>query len=254
MFSEDIQIYEFKKRRWERRTTKGVGWHPYLCSTLDEEGKWDDTFDQLLKKHVEDPAAPALRKLAQGETLDTGEHSAVALFMALTATRSPQMMTQMMFEHLNRLGSDDRKAWDTEAQAWQSKRRKSLGDRLDLVYMKEDLNEGINQFAPKLQQWLLQHKWHPIKTTRDRPFMISDWPVFGERTQDVRMVSFPVSSELAFVVIDGRFQEPPGNIDKVTAINRQTMARACEFVVCWKQDFPGDDCLAEKSQRALALP
>jgi hypothetical protein len=64
----------------------------------------------------------------------------------------------------------------------------------------------------------------------------------------VRLVSFPVSREVALIITDGTFRPPPKGIDRVAAMNRQTMARAREFVVSWKESFPGDEFLpsAEK--------
>jgi hypothetical protein len=187
LFTGRLCVYEYKKRRWESgRTTEGVGWHPYLCSTLDKEGKWDDTFDRLLKVHVEDLAAPALRKLAQDKPLDDSERSAVALFMALTAYRSPQMMAQTMSEYLDRLAPDDRKKWDEAAETRQQEINKSLGSRLNQEYLKPELFSGINEAAPNLQKWLLKHRWHTIRTTTERPFITSDWPVFAQRTKVVR--------------------------------------------------------------------
>src|SRR4051794_31480533 len=78
LFSENICVYDLKRRRWERRTTGGVGWFPHLCSTVNMEGNRTDEFDQFLKRHVEDPAAPALKKLATGGSLDANERSAAA--------------------------------------------------------------------------------------------------------------------------------------------------------------------------------
>jgi hypothetical protein len=175
LFTGRLCVYEFKKRRWESgRTTEGVGWHPYLCSTLDKEGKWDDSFDQLLKVHVEDPAAPALKKLAQNERLDARECSAVAWFIALTAYRSPQMMAQTMTECLDRLAPDDRMKSDEAAEAWQRGINKALGSRLDREYLKPELFSGINEAVPKLQKWIKQTDWQVARTPKERPFITSD--------------------------------------------------------------------------------
>jgi hypothetical protein len=49
------------------------------------------------------PTAPALRKLATGGTFDPGERAAVALFVALTAARSPEKMNGVITEYLGGL-------------------------------------------------------------------------------------------------------------------------------------------------------
>src|SRR5262245_26853559 len=99
MFSDNLCVYDMKNRRWGKRSPDGVGWFPHLCSMIDMEGNRTDDFDQFLKRRVEDPAAPALRKLAIGEMIDLGERAAVAHFVALTAARSPEMMNGVITEH-----------------------------------------------------------------------------------------------------------------------------------------------------------
>jgi Protein of unknown function (DUF4238) len=49
MFSDNLCVYDMRKRRWERRTPDGVGWSPHLCSLIDMHGKRTDEFDQYLK-------------------------------------------------------------------------------------------------------------------------------------------------------------------------------------------------------------
>ena len=118
MFSDNLLVYDVQKRRWEQRTPNGVGWFPHLCSMIDMQGNRTDAFDQYLKLNVEDPAAPALKKLATGGSLDANERSAVALFVALTAARSPQLMNTVMTEHLGNLAADDRAELDGLVKLW----------------------------------------------------------------------------------------------------------------------------------------
>src|SRR5713226_2238310 len=103
MFSDNLSVYDMGKQRWERRSPDGVGWFPHLCSMIDMEGNRTDDFDQFVKQQVEDPAAPALKKLATGEALDPGDRAAVALFVALTAARSPEMMNGVFTEYVGDL-------------------------------------------------------------------------------------------------------------------------------------------------------
>ena len=108
IFSDNLCVYDLQKHCWEERTPNGVGWFPHLCSMIDMDGSRTDDFDKFLNREVENPAAPAMKKLATGEVLDSSERSAVALFIALTAARSPQMMNTAMQGHLDRLPEADR--------------------------------------------------------------------------------------------------------------------------------------------------
>jgi hypothetical protein len=86
-----------------------------------------------------------------------------------------------------------------------------------------------------------------IQTTRERPFITSDRPVFAQwdREDDVRMVSFPVSSEFALIIINGgKFNEARDPTNEAVVMNRQTLDRARKFVVTCKEAFPGDELLA----------
>ncbi len=118
MFSDNLLVYDVQKRRWERRTPKGVGWFPHLCLMIDVQGNRTDALDQYLKLNVEDPAAPALKKLATGGSLEANERSAVALFVALTAARSPQLMNSALRGHLDDLTADDRTELDVQVKQW----------------------------------------------------------------------------------------------------------------------------------------
>lgn len=112
LFSDNLSVYDMRKRRWERRTPDGVGWFPHLCSMIEMDGRRTDAFDQYLKLHVEDPAAPALKKLATGGNIDAAERTAVAMFIALTAARSPELMSSVVTAHMDGLAKADRAELD----------------------------------------------------------------------------------------------------------------------------------------------
>jgi hypothetical protein len=76
----------------------------------------------------------------------------------------------------------------------------------------------------------------------------ADW------SEDARLVSFPVSSEVALIITDGVFQRPANEFDAVAAINQRTRARGRVFVAGWKEDFPGDECLAEAGNEEPGPP
>lgn len=251
MFSDNLCIYDMRKLRWERRSPNGVGWFPHLYSMIDMEGNRVDDFDQYLKQKVEDPAAPALKKLATGDVLDASERSAVALFIAITAARSPELMNSVMTQHLGGLAETDRTELDDLVKRWCHWTGKPYGSKSHSEFLKPSSFGGIWIWSQTLQRRLLQWDWHLVNTTRERPFVTSDRPVWAQwdRDQDVRLVSFPVSSEIALIIITGgRFNEARDRTNEVFAMNRQSMDRASEFVVACKETFPADDFLVRPGQ------
>ena len=252
VFSDKLCVYDIRKRCWERRTPNGVGWFPHLCSMIDMQGDRRDDFDQFLKLNVEDPAAPALKKLAMTEALDANERSAVALFVALTAARSPELMNSVMTDHLGKLSPGDRAGLDALVKRWCDWTGRRYGPKSHEEFLKPSSFGAIWIWSQSLQRRLLQWEWHLVYTTRDRPFVTSDRPVLAEwdRDQDLRLVTFPVSSEVALIVIaGGRFNEARDRTKEVLAMNRQTMDRATEFVVACKQSFPADEYLTARPGR-----
>ena len=117
-FSANLCVYDLRKHRWDRLSPRGVGWFPHLFSMIDMDGNRTDEFDQYLKREVEDPAAPALKKLATAGALDSGERSAVALFISLTAARSPKLMNSVMGGHLERQTEVDRAQFEGLVKLW----------------------------------------------------------------------------------------------------------------------------------------
>jgi hypothetical protein len=76
-------------------------------------------------------------------------------------------------------------------------------------------------------------------------FHYNDVPVFAEwdRNQGARLVSFPIASELALIVVSGGQLNRCRTQDDVVVINGQTMAHARDFVIGCKTTFPGDQYL-----------
>jgi hypothetical protein len=243
MFSDNLWVYDVRKQRWERRSPNGVGWFWHLCSMIDMEGKRSDDFDQFLKQRVEDPACPALKKLATGEALEGAERSAVALFIALTAARSPRLRDIVVAEHLGGLAPADRAELDDLVQLWCTWTGTRHDERAYGEFLKPSSFGAAWAWSLSLQRYLLEAEWHLVRTTRDQPFITSDWPVYAhwDREQDVRLVSFPVSSEVALIIFTGGQLNPARDPkDAAKMVNLQTMCRATEFVVACKTSFPGD--------------
>jgi hypothetical protein len=253
MFSDNLCVYDMRKRCWERRTPNGVGWFPHLCSLIDMEGNRTDDFDRYLKQSVEDPAAPALKKLATRGTLEASDRSAVALFIALTVARSPEMMDSVMTEHLNKIAAGDRAELDALVKLWCQWTGKPYGAMSHSEFLKPSSFGAIWIWSHNLQRRLLQWEWHLIHTTRDRPFVTSDRPVVAQwdRDEDIHLVTFPVSCEVALVIIaGGQFNEARDRTKEVDALNRGTMDRATDFIVACTESFPADEYLKRRTESA----
>ncbi|MCA9242346.1 MAG: DUF4238 domain-containing protein [Phycisphaerales bacterium] len=247
--SDSLCVYDLRKRRWERRTPLGVGWFPHLCSETQMDGTRSDAFDQFLKLKVEDPAAPALRKLASGACLDASERAAISMFIALTAARSPRQIAAVVDRHLAKLTNADRVELDASVRLW----CECTGTRLDSKaygeFLKPSSFGAIWAWSINLHMRLLQWEWRLVHTTRESPFITSDRPVLAQwdKRQDVRLVTFPISSEVALVIFSGgQFNEGRCRSIETRSMNCGTMERATDFVVSCNQTFPGADLLASQ--------
>jgi hypothetical protein len=250
MFSDNLCVYDMRKQRWEKRSPYGVGWFPHLCSMTDMKGNRTDEFDQFLKRHVEDSAAPALKKLATGEELDADERSSVALFIALTAARCPGLLGSVLEEHLDRLRLADRTRLDDLVRLWCDQIGMPYASYSHTEFLKPSTFGAMWKWALILQDQLLGWEWHLISTARERPYVTSDRPVFAqwEPKQNLRLVSFPVSSLIMLIVIaGGQFNEARHRTNDVIVGNRQTMHRASEFVIACSESFPGNDFLVNNN-------
>lgn len=248
--SDNLCVYDIRKHRWERRTPDGVGWYRHLCSFIDMRGSQRDDFDQFLKLNVEDPAAPIFSKLATGGTIEVTDRRHVALFLALTAFRSSELMNSFMTHHLGELVQTDRAKLDADVRRWCDITGKPYGSKSHFEFKKPGMFEAIWKSVQRIQCQLLQLEWHWVHTTRDRPFVTSDRPVFAHREQDVCFVSFPASSEVALIVItDGKFNEALYRTKEAYMLNRRMMERASEFIVACKESFPADDYLPARALR-----
>lgn len=256
MFSENLCVFDMRKRRWERRTPEGVGWFSHLCSMIDAGGNRTDDFDQFLKRNVEDPAAPALKKLAVGGAVDPSERSAVALFIALTAARSPKMIETVVESHLAKLTHAERNELDDLAKRWCHWIGRSFDAKSLHEFLKPSSFGAIWLWSQNLQRRLIDWDWHLIKTTNDQPFVTSDRPVFAQWDLEmgVRLVSFPVSSEIAIIVSNGRLNTARDSRNDVAVMNRQTLDSATEFVVACREAALNGEVVPGANRNAKGMP
>lgn len=257
MFGKHLQVFQRDKGEWERDplTANGVGWRPHLMTMVDVQGKRTDAFDQFLKRQVEDPAGPAIKKLGRGEDLTDRERSAAATFIGLTAARNPDLMETVSGAQESARTAEEDEQLLYLAAIWS----RAMGLDESSASVKDFLKPGT--FAG-LWDWILSFRrrvlgwpWRVLTTTRDRPYITTDWPVFAQKDRqcDVGFVSFPVSSEVALIIHspNASFDSlPPG--DAVASMNRGTMERATRFVVACKREFPGHEFLEKWLARETA--
>jgi hypothetical protein len=248
MFSDNLLIFDCKKARWEQRTTKGVGWFPHLLTMYDEIGERTDSFDQFIQANIEDPAAPAFKKMALGEILDDSERASIALFIGLTAARSPAMINETQAQYLQKLSEADRDELLGVTKIW-CERSGLLFDSKSLdEFLKPSRFGAIWTWTKSMQHRLLQWNWHTVHASHENPFVTSDHPVFAQwdGKADVRFLSFPISSTVALIVYNaGQLRNDHSAAEYVRAINYQTMAKATDFVVSCQDKFPGSDFLSD---------
>jgi len=251
ILSDNLHYYDIRKGRWEKRSPDGIGWFPHLCSMFDMEGNRTDDFDQFLKKKVEDPAVPALKKLATQRTLFVSDRAPIALFIALTAARAPKMMNNVVQDYLRDLGHSERTELDNLVKLWCIWTKKEYKEQSHIDFLKPGSFGAIWIWSQSFQRRLLRWDWNLVHTTREQPFVTSDQPVYAvwDRNQDVRLVSFPISSEVGLIVAaGGQFNEKRDRTNEGRAMNRQTMDSATDFVVACKESFPGDDFLIKRTE------
>jgi hypothetical protein len=251
MFSDNLCVYEFAKRTWDTtRTPKGVGWSPHLCSMLDMDGSRTDQYDQFFKVQIEDPAAPAMRKLAVGEQISDAEREAVALFVGLTYARGPDLLNGVTTQYLGELDESQRKELDQFTKQWCEITNKDIDQNSLAHFVKPGVLMAIWVWSKSIQQRLIRWKWRLIRTTREMPFVTTDRPLMAEREvdQDVGLVTFPVSSEIALMMFTGGVLNPNRDpAEEIRQINLRSIYGAKRFVIACRNAFPGDDALAKRA-------
>ncbi len=157
-------------------------------------------------------------------------------------------MNQTMLDYAQKLDDSERQKLDVLTKIWCDCTGQEYETDSNAKFLKPGQFGGVWVWAKSLQHRFLQWQWDIRQTTRDKPFVTSDRPVFMEwdKEQDFRLVSFPVSSEIALIINNvGQLREGPDHEQEVHVLNRQTMDRANDFIVACSDSFPGDDFLHE---------
>jgi hypothetical protein len=249
LFSENIHVYEYSKGCWDKRTPKGVGWFPHLYSMFTENGERTDGFETFLSKFVEGPTSTALKHAAELPASITAEDKqAIAWFIGITAARLPSMIGTVEKALPHSLPVEDLRDLNLLVNLWCAAigHRTSDMDEARRDFLKPSVFGAILVWATSIRDRLMQWTWTLVRTTPGDPFITSDWPVFAQRDDltGIHLVSFPISSEVAFIISNSNaVRQDKASLDHVRAINRQTLHKSSEFVVCLKQGFPGDEYL-----------
>jgi len=216
---------------------------------FDEMGERTDAFEHFLSEQIEGPATAPLQKAAlKPENLNKQERAAVAMFMCVTATRTPAMLKMTQQAYFEQLPVGEVKDVRGLAQLWARHVRLPAGKDPLAEFAKPSAFGAILVFAERLRQRLIAWQWEFIRTDRSKPFVTSDWPVYGERDKDsgIEFVQFPVSSEVAVIAYSaGHLRSDRKHAGDVKAFNRGTLERAREFAVCRTPCFPGDEYLRD---------
>lgn len=251
MFSDNIRVYEAKTRSWndKRRTPKGIGWFPHLYNVVAEDGHRTDAFERFLGKFIDGKAEAAMKKAAkEPDRLSNQQRDLIALFVGFAAARTPGIMHSTQEDSLAELPKERAKELDEMARDWCVSVGKSHNESSMREFLKPSLLNAVVSSALSMRKRLLQLQWYFVRTNANEPFITSDWPVFAEydSSSDVRVVSFPLSSESALIATSLTLDNSQlKDALSVAAINRQTLSRAKEFLICRQTSFPADADLAE---------
>jgi hypothetical protein len=115
--------------------------------------------------------------------------------------------------------------------------------------MKPSVFRAILFWAASLRNRFIKWNWTFTRTTRNQPFITSDSPVSAQKEGSIYCVTFPISSEIAVVISNGKFRNNRHAENDVIAMNRGTMEGAKEFVICHKKSFPCDAFLKDWAKR-----
>src|SRR6266852_8828148 len=106
--------------------------------------------------------------------LSEEERNLVALFVGFAAARTRNLIEGVEQKRLVTDPTDE-----GLLKLWCETIRKPFTPDTDRQLLRESLFDAVIFCALRWQQRILPWKWHFLKTTRDAPFMTSDWPVFG---------------------------------------------------------------------------
>ena len=247
MFGNNLFVYESKTQKWDPRTPYGVGWFSHLYSMFDDSGEKTDSFEKYLGKYIETPLAPIMRKAATiPDALTNKDREYIAMFIGVTTARTPSAMKDTLNKFFSGLPINDVDELEKNTSLWCNVTDKNYTEKSKEDFLKPSIFGAILYWAATLSYRMVKWNWNFLRTNRNNPFITSDCPALLQKTNDdIRLISFPISSEIAVIVSNAELRSDRNNIEAVLGINRRTLQNATEFVICHKKSFPGDDFLSQ---------
>ncbi len=247
MFGNNLFVYESKTQKWEPRTPNGVGWFPNLYYMFDNSGEKTDAFEKFLNEYIETPLTPIMRKAAtEPDTLTIKERESIAMFIGVTTARTPSAMKDITNRFFSGLPANDIGEVEKNTRLWCSVTNRNYTAKSKEEFLKPSVFGAILVWAASLRTRIIQWNWTFIRTNRDCPFITSDSPALLQKTENnIRIVTFPISSEIAVVISNMELRANRDSMQDVAAMNRGTLENAKEFVICCKKNFPCDSFLSQ---------
>lgn len=250
MFGKILFVYKREIQEWAPVTPRGIGWFPHLYTMFDNAGERTDYFEKFLADYIETPIASIMKKAATiPETLTDIEREKIAMFIGITAARIPSVVTRVLDECFDRLPVDDLGELEDSVRLWCNIAGRKYTTKSKNEFMKPSVFGAILVWAASLRDRLVQWNWTFNRTARKQPFITSDSPVFAQTHGNIRLVTFPISSEIALVICNMRLRNNRDTKNDVIAMNRGTMEGANEFIICHRTSFPCDTFLNERHNR-----
>jgi hypothetical protein len=246
MFGNNLFVYESKTQKWDPRTPYGVGWFPHLYSMFDDSGEKTDSFEKFLGKYIETPLAPIMRKAATTpDALTNKDREYIAMFIGVTTARTPSAMKDTLNKFFSGPPINDMDELEKNTRLWCNVTDKNYTEKSKEDFLKPSIFGAILYWAATFSYRSVKWNWTFVRTTRDCPFITSDSPALLQKMNNIRFVTFPISSEIAVVISNAELRNDRNGIKDVVAMNRGTLENAKEFVICHKKSFPCDDFLSQ---------
>ena len=250
MFGRNLFVYKREIHEWAPITPKGIGWFPHLYTMFDDSGEMTDYFEKFLADYIETPIAPIMKKAATiPEKLTDIEREKIAMFIGITAARIPSVVNKILDERFDELPVDDLAELEDLVKVWCGITGHNYTTKSKNEFMKPSVFGAILIWAASLRDRLIKWNWTFNRTTRNQPFITSDSPVSAQKKGNIRLVTFPISSEIAVVICNTRVRNNRDTENDVIAMNRGTMEGAKEFIICHMNSFPCDTFLKEWDNR-----
>lgn len=255
----------------------------YLYAPEVGEDPKDDSFEQFLAQYVDGPAAPAIDRLARGETLQSEDRDRIAVFLAFQDFRVPRtrdLVTKFVGEvgqRMLEISVNHREAMKRDFEEMGN----PIADN-DLDKLIEAVNLGAIKVegtkaawldmaaaAAEIAELLIQLPWTVIAAPNGVEFLTSDSPIVKVIT-DRRVPRFlgggwlSPSAESTFALdpshalvirLDGKEGRLAGERRWAKNVNSRLVSHARRFVVSRSRDGYVDGLAKRRAKhRAKAKP